>query len=125
MVGPKISETLLDFAKPILDVLGRSSTLTELDQALKVAVTAWNSVIFDESVGRSDYVLRARSLLSGTPGPAALFDELVRRKRALFAGDRRLIGEVKVLEDEKGGTRVRAQAHKAPPKREDVSQCRN
>lgn len=124
-MAPKISETILDFAKPIFDLLGRPATSAELDQAPKVAVTAWNSVIFDESVGGSDYVRRARSLLSGRPGPVTLFDELVRRKRTLFAGDRRLISEAKVIDDEKGGTRVHARAHKAPPKREDSPQSLN
>lgn len=76
-------------------------------------------------VCRTGYVRRARNLLIGRLDSVGLFDELVRRKRTLFAGDRRLIGEAKVFEDEKGEARVRVRAHEAPPKREESPQSRN
>jgi hypothetical protein len=117
MVASKISETILDFARPILDLVGGSPTEDQVRQALQLAVTDWNAVILDESVASTDYVQRARSLLHGKPGHLGLFDDLVCRKRTVFAADRRLVGDVQVLSNPKGEARVRITAHAPPPKR--------
>ena len=122
MVAPKISETILAFAKPLLDLLGRPPAAEELDDMLKLAVTAWNSVIFDDSARSTNYVSRARSLLMGRPESVGLFDQLVLRKRTVFAGDRRLIGEATVVKDKNGEARIRVQAHEPPPRRDRLPQ---
>ena len=120
MVASKISETLLEFAAPVFDWAGSLPSKEQLSAALTIAVTAWNSVIFDESVQGTSWVENARSLIVDPRG-AALFDALVERKRTVFGADRRAIGDFDVVEGNSGEVRVRATAHRAPPKGLDAS----
>ena len=41
----KISDTLLQFAKPLLDGLGPHATEAHMEQPLRVAWTVWNAVV--------------------------------------------------------------------------------
>lgn len=104
----KISETLLDFARPLLDDLPPDVTPERMHEALKVAVTAWNAVVLTAWEGERDWITETRaSLLAqrGTGRDAALriFDALVRRKRKRrFAGDLRAVSDVHVRWAEDG-----------------------
>ena len=50
----KISDTLLRFADPILDVLGPDITEAEMERVLMVAWMAWNAVVYADVVGKRD-----------------------------------------------------------------------
>jgi hypothetical protein len=58
----KISETFLDFADPLLEPLGRGATVDQMEQALKIAFTVWNGVVYDKVNGNSHHLDMARKL---------------------------------------------------------------
>ena len=43
----KISATFLDFAEPLLAPLGAEASEQEMEGALQIAFTVWNSVVYD------------------------------------------------------------------------------
>lgn len=107
----KISETLVEFASPLVELLERPIAPDPMRQSLLVAVLVWNSVVLAEWGLEADSLDRARQLLRAVPEAVRrfLFDELILRKRRRFASDRRLIGYFEV-HDEDGELRVRADA---------------
>jgi hypothetical protein len=49
----KISVTFLEFAAPLLGPLGEAATNPEMEQAIEIAFTVWNAVVFDVVDGNS------------------------------------------------------------------------
>ena len=96
----KISETFLQFAAPLLHTLRSEAPERQVHEALKVAYTAWNAVIFADVLNNNRYLEEARSLTTNTNGPAMLIEQMIARKRELFADDTRLIGNWKVTRTE-------------------------
>lgn len=92
----KISETFLQFSAPLLDALRNDAPERQIREALAVAYTAWNAVIFADVLNNKRYIDEARRLMADTGGPAMLIERLIARKRELFADDTRLIGNWKV-----------------------------
>jgi len=108
----KISETFLDFAAPLLDPLGAEAPEQEMENALKIAFTVWNALVFDAVDRSSRWVDRLRSYLAGQdPRVQALVEQLVARKRSLFRDDHRLIGEYQFYRHH-GQLRLRAEARR-------------
>jgi hypothetical protein len=107
----KISETLLEFAGPLLDMLEKPWKPEPLRQSLTVATLVWNSVVLEEWGIRTESLERANELFRAIPDAVRkfLFDELLLRKHSRFAEDRRLIGNFEIEEDN-GELRVRADA---------------
>jgi hypothetical protein len=94
MCQRKISETLIDFAKPFLDIVNENSTEQEISAGCIVAITVWNSMVFDQWwLGENclDKV-RARLLQMNDPRATHLLETLAERKRKLFAHDLRAVG---------------------------------
>lgn len=105
----KISETFLDFADPLLAPLGPRATIAQMEQALKIAFTVWNGVVYDKVNGNNHFLDMMRNQTRHNRDIAALVDRLIARKRKLFGDDDRLVGEFKFLR--KGGKlRLRAEA---------------
>ena len=105
----KISETFLHFADPLLEPLGPRATLDQMEQALKLAFTVWNGVVYDDVNGNTHYLDTLRNQAGDDREIAALVDRLIARKRKLFGDDHRLVGEFKLIR--KGGEiRLRAEA---------------
>ena len=98
----KISETFLQFAAPLLHALRSETPERQVDEALEVAYTAWNAVIFADVLNDNRYLEEARRLTANTAGPAMLMEQMIARKRELFAEDTRLIGNWKVTSTEDG-----------------------
>ena len=98
----KISETFLHFAAPLLHTLQTEAPEHQIRTALKVAYTAWNAVIFAEVLSNNRYIDDARRLTANTAGPTMLMEQMIARKRELFADDTRLIGNWKVTRTEDG-----------------------
>ena len=88
----KISETFLHFAAPMLDDLPSEAPEQRAEEALRVAFTAWNAVVFADVLNDYRYLEEVRSLAADKPEVALLVQQLVARKRALFGDDERLIG---------------------------------
>jgi hypothetical protein len=105
----KISEAFLDFASPLLDPLGAGATDDQLDQALKIAFTVWNAVVYETVNGNTRYVEMVRQLTAHDMEMAAFTQQLIARKRQLFGDDHRLIGEYKLTRKD-GELRLRAEA---------------
>ena len=105
----KISETFLRFAEPVLHGLESEEPERHAQEALQVAYTVWNAVIFADVLNDHHHLDEVRRLLAGTPQGTTLVEQLIARKRALFADDERMIGtfEVRRTED---GINVRADA---------------
>ena len=105
----KISETFLRFAAPLTEPLGPEITKDQFEEALKIAFTVWNAVVYDAVAGNDQFITSVRSLTSGDPMTAALIEGLIRRKEVEFGDDGRLIGEY-TLRQENGEWNLRAEA---------------
>ena len=105
----KISETFLDFAGPIIQDLPSEAPEHRARQALEVAFTAWNAVIFADVLKDQGYIDQIRHLMAGNPQAGQLVEQMIARKRELFANDERMIGDWEVTRTE-DGINVRADA---------------
>jgi hypothetical protein len=105
----KISETFLDFSSPLLEAIGKDVTNYQVEQVLKIAYTAWNAVVLDTVKGNTQYVTKLRELTADDPMSAALLEQMISRKRDMFSGDHRMIGEYR-LTQRRGEWRLRAEA---------------
>jgi hypothetical protein len=98
----KISETFLHFAAPMLANLSGEAPERRARHALEVSFTAWNAVIFADVLNDHRHLDEIRRLMADNPDTAPLMEQLIARKRALFAGDERLIGTWEVTRTEHG-----------------------
>jgi len=98
----KISETFLDFAGLLLRDLPIEALEHRTREALQVCFTAWNAVVFADVLNDHRHLNEIRRLTADNPNSALLMDQLIARKRALFADDERLIGSWEVTRTEDG-----------------------
>jgi hypothetical protein len=98
----KISETFLHFAAPLLRDLPSAAPERPVREALRVSFTAWNAVIFADVLNDHRYLNEIRRLTADKPETALLMEQMIARKRALFADDARLIGNWEVTHTESG-----------------------
>jgi hypothetical protein len=98
----KISETFLQFAAPVLLDLGGEEAEHRARETLKVSFTVWNAVVFADVLDEHRHLHEIRRLTAGNPGTAQLIEQLIARKRALFADDERLIGNWQLTLTEDG-----------------------
>jgi hypothetical protein len=98
----KISETFLDFAAPLLHDLPSEAPERRAREALRLSFTAWNAVIFADALNDDRYLNEIRRLTADKPETALLVEQMIARKRALFADDARLIGNWEVTRTEDG-----------------------
>jgi hypothetical protein len=96
----KISETFLRFAAPILHDLPSEAPEDRAREALRVSFTAWNAVVFADVLNDHRYLDEIRRLTADKPETALLMEQLIARKRGLFADDERLIGSWEVTRTE-------------------------
>ena len=92
----KISETFLEFAGPVVYDLPRDAPEHRARQALQVAFTVWNAVIFADVLNDHGHIDQIRHLMAGNPEAALLVEQMIARKRELFADDERMIGDWEV-----------------------------
>jgi hypothetical protein len=105
----KISETFLHFAAQMLQDPSIEASAPRIEEALRVAFTAWNAVVFADVLKDHRFLDEIRGRAAETPGVVALMEELIARKRALFGDDERLIGTWEVSWTS-GGFSLRADA---------------
>jgi hypothetical protein len=116
----KISETILDFARLTPHALPSEAPERRAREALTVACTVWNAVVFADVLNDHRHLDEVRRLIASAPEAAVLVEQLIARKRALFADDERLIGNFDVTRTE-DGINVHAEArnpHSLPRNRE-------
>lgn len=108
----KISETLLDFAQPLLACVPENLPPQRLEEYLRLPITIWNAVILDELGTMPGAVAQVRSRVerSGNAIQMATFDSMVERKRTCFGRDHRLIGRHWVRVDPDGTFHIQAEA---------------
>jgi hypothetical protein len=114
----KISETLLHFARLTPDALPSEAPERRAQEALTVACTVWNAVVFADVLNDHRHLDEVRRLISASPEGAALVEQLITRKRAQFADDERLIGNFEVTRTE-DGINVHAEARNPHSLRRD------
>ncbi len=95
----KISETFLHFAEPLFDAIRSHATPPQVNQALKVAFTVWNAVVFEDANGDSWAMDMLHSTIGENRELAAFVDELIARKRNLFGDDHRLVGKFELIQE--------------------------
>ncbi len=111
----KLSDHLLDLARPLFDALGREPTADDAEQILPIAITIWNAAVLDRWGLTPDLVERSRATLAALPSELQpLVDHLLARKSELFPDDLRAIGDWEVLRTEGGEWGLRVDAHVRP-----------
>jgi len=105
----KISEKLLDFASPILELRPDDTPDAELEKVLIYAVAVWNALIFEEIKGDGHYISEIPERMSVSPVVESLVTGLIQRKQTLFKEDYRLIGDYKITR-KNGQLNLRAEA---------------
>ena len=113
----KISETLLDFAHPFIEMIDGSTTQQDIENGLTLAITVWNSLVFE--VVQNDPLhlekLRDSILESDNPEGWMMMEDLIKRKREKFTDDLRAISDFSVTYSN-GNLNVRAEARKVTGK---------
>lgn len=113
----KISETLLDFAHPFIEMIDGSTTQQDIENGLIIAVTVWNSLVFEVVQNNPSHLenLRNSILKSDNPQGWMMMENLIKRKREKFADDLRAISDFSVTYSN-GNLNVRAEARKVTGK---------
>lgn len=105
----KISETLIDFAKPVIEVIDENTTERDLRDGFTIAITVWNAHVLDTANGTRAYNEMIRKALGAQFETNPLVQSLIRRKRDDFFEDMRAISDWTVRY-ENGDLNLRAEA---------------
>ena len=111
----KISETFLDYASPMLQVLPATANTKDIEKILKIAFTVWNAVVFADVKGDEHFLVELRKETSSAVETEIIINNLIIRKRTLFGNDQRLIGEYR-LTMKKGEFNLQVEARTSYPK---------
>ncbi len=106
-----ISDTIADFARPIIDQVNDTVTAEDLKSALNVAVAVWDAMILEESGEGGGFLDRVRETILNSDYPSFIeyVDHLVERKREHFAGDMRAVIKFDVARGPDGTFRIVAE----------------
>lgn len=105
----KISETFLDFSSPLLNSLEKDVTKSQVEKVLVIAYTVWNSVVLDTVKGNTKHISMLKQTIREDPISAILIEEMISRKKNMFADDLRMIGNYSIFQNN-GEWRLRAEA---------------
>lgn len=110
-----ISRTLLEFARPLLQVVGPGLDRETFQEVLRVAVTVWNAVVMEQVGHSGKYLEAAREAVESQALPPAVsvFDALVEHKHQAHPDDARLILDFRLVESEDGRLGVEVEAGSA------------
>jgi hypothetical protein len=87
---------MLEFIAPFTEIMDGAGTQAQWETALEIGFTVWNAVVFHDAVGDAQYLERMLGDSKGNPIHRIVVEQLVARKRDLFAADHRLIGNYRV-----------------------------
>ena len=105
----RISETLLDFAEPVMSVFDGQATDEQLHKGLTLAVTIWNCFVLDGARGTTTYQDMIRARFGDAWKSQPILREHVERRQKLFHDDMRAISDFQVYR-KNGELRIRAEA---------------
>jgi hypothetical protein len=104
-MAKKISQTLLEYAAPLLEHMPQGASFSQRHSVLQVAITVWNALVVAHW-GQLDVLPDIYRRLEQLPEPdrstmRQMIDVLVERKRRLFPKDLRAVGnwELRVKQD--------------------------
>ncbi len=98
----RMADAFLDFASPLLDAPQRLPLFDILNddmpewvarELLGMAYTTWNAVVFADVLENPRHLNELRRQTAPDPDFSALIEQLIDRKRTLFADDQRTIGK--------------------------------
>lgn len=93
---PKMSETLIEFAEPLLAEVPEAEA--DWQAALYIAALVWNGVVSE--IPRAEIVEQLRRGLDPSTNVVELVNRLTERKRRLFPDDPRFIFDVRARQSE-------------------------
>lgn len=103
----KISHTILEFGKGIINELPEDYSKAELEVALSLIITAWNAVIMDANNRNKEFEVSILQTMINEPKEIQLIvKRLIKRKKSKFSHDPRLVGNSWVKESSNGFTFV-------------------
>ncbi len=102
MVGsmPKVSDTIVEFARPLIDELPDDCPAESIDTALQFATSVWNAMLATN--GNVQEAVREVMAIGKDVLPEeakSTVEFLAQRKQELFAHDTRFIGAVQAYRD--------------------------
>lgn len=109
---PKLSETLLQFAKPLLGTLSDPPPIEELRQLMMVVTVVWNLPLYEQRKSPKAASFRATfdTMLAQVPLEiATILSTMLDFRLTTYANDPR-VGFAKVVPDGRGGAQVVATA---------------
>jgi len=111
MIQGKISTAFLEYAEPIMNAVPDDASLKQIEEVLQFPATVWNAVVLEDSISDGSFMKQLRRCVARQPIPAAMVEQLIQRKRALFGDDLRLVGNFNLFHDKKGVLGLRVDAH--------------
>lgn len=109
----KLSETILDFAAPLLEPLGSTPEIAEARRAVELAISVWNFHVMATPLwGKPKFLSEARKKMCGPaspPGLATVFELREHRRREDFGTDYRFVGTWSFESDATGGGTLRCE----------------
>jgi hypothetical protein len=100
---PKLSDVLMDFAAPLLDMIPGDPSGEFVQAALGLAMVAWNLPLLKEkgNAGQFDELRQdlQRTLDTAPPAAGAMLERMMRERSKKYAADPRLITDFKVKMD--------------------------
>lgn len=105
---PKMSETLLQFGKPLLDKLGPTPTIDELTSIMVMVTTVWNLPVYESRTGPEAEALIAQwnEIAPNIPPEfRQLLEGMLATRKTRYANDPRL-GFAEVVEGPEGELKI-------------------
>ena len=103
-----ISDTILEFGRPVLDGLPRPAGLDVLKQALELVISVWNAfAMAAPEWGRPEHLAELERLISVSSSPHMIsaFEALSEARRQRYAADVRVVRTWDVVIGEAGAAR--------------------
>ena len=103
----KMSHTILEFGKGLINELPSEHSKAELEAALSLIIAVWNAVVIDSNNKNNEFEHNLLQTLKNEPKKFQLIvKRLIKRKKNKFNHDPRLAGENWVKESKDGYTFV-------------------
>ncbi len=110
----KISETLLDFAQPLIAIIDENATEKQIRDGFMIAVTVWNAHVMDKVRGNREFMSKIEGQIGDLMNTLPVVRSLIARKQEQFADDLRMVGNHTVSWKD-GALRVWAEARSPYP----------
>jgi hypothetical protein len=112
----KLSDHLLELARPLLEGVGREPTADDAQKILRIAITIWNTAVLERWGATPELVARTRATLDALPPTLApLVARLFARKAEHWPDDLRAVGNWEIIRNPDGDWGLRVDAYDRPP----------